>query len=78
MNEQWVRLRGQIHDGMPPAFCPIEFSSDKTSFKLILGLVYIGTPDGEKIGEFNEDTEKLTLYDSCNNKHSEKVEKRES
>jgi hypothetical protein len=73
MNEQWVRLRGRIHEGMPPAFCPIEFNLDKTKFKLIIGLVYIGTPEGEKIGEFNEDTEKLTLYNSCNKTNKEGV-----
>jgi len=59
----WVRFRGLAHEGMPPAHCPIKIEKNGV-IKVVFGMVYIGTPDGKIIGEYNEDTQKLRLFDS--------------
>lgn len=46
MTETWLK---QINTGVPvDAYCPVDLETGR----IIVGLTYIGEPDGEVVGEF--------------------------
>jgi len=59
MNWKYVRLVAKHRLDMPECYCPIDVQKNE----IIIGLSLIGFCDGECIGEYNEDTGKLTLYE---------------
>ena len=58
MFEKYVKLVAEHRKDMPDCFCPIDIDNGS----IVIGLSLIGFCDGEVVGEYNEDTEKLTLY----------------
>jgi len=59
MFDKYVKLVAKHHKDMPDTFCPINIEKKE----IIIGLSLIGFCDGEIVGEYNEDTNKLTLYE---------------
>ena len=60
MTGYWVRLTGRFHENTPDTYCPVRLFLDG-SVEIVLGLIYLGKPEGKIIGEFNEDTKKLSV-----------------
>lgn len=66
--DKYVKLVAKHREDMPDTFCPINIEKNE----IIVGLSLIGFCDGKVVGEYNEDTNKLTLY-GANKKKEKKI-----
>jgi len=57
--DKYVKLIAKHRKDMHDTFCPINIEKNE----IIIGLSLIGFCDGEVVGEFDEDTNELTLYE---------------